>query len=103
MRSSFMITSAGMHATRPAVIVMDPAAEPAVWAMLVSSGVNALRSPERAMLVITHYQRLLDHIAPDYTHVFIDGRVVRSGGPELAREVETRGYQWVRDALAAEA
>ena len=67
---------------------------------IVSAGVNALRSPERSMLVITHYQRLLDHIRPDFTHVFVDGRIVRSGGPELAKEVENRGYQWVRDAMA---
>ena len=68
---------------------------------IVSGGVNALRSPDRAMLVITHYQRLLDHIEPDFTHVFVDGRIVRSGGPELAKEVETRGYQFVRDEMEA--
>jgi Fe-S cluster assembly ATP-binding protein len=67
---------------------------------IVASGVQALRSPERTMLVITHYQRLLEHLLPDATHVFVDGRIVRSGGPELAREVEARGYQWVRDEAA---
>jgi Fe-S cluster assembly ATPase SufC len=49
---------------------------------------------------ITHYQRLLDYVKPDVTHVFLDGRIVRTGGPELALEVESRGYQWVREATA---
>jgi len=59
---------------------------------LVAEGVNALRSPERAFLVITHYQRLLDHIAPDVVHIMADGRIVATGGPELALEVEKNGY-----------
>ncbi|WP_374624141.1 Fe-S cluster assembly ATPase SufC [Devosia sp.] len=59
---------------------------------LVSDGVNALRSPGRAMLVITHYQRLLNHIVPDVVHVFADGRVVESGGKDLALELEAKGY-----------
>jgi len=59
---------------------------------LVAEGVNALRSPDRAFLVITHYQRLLDHIKPDVVHIMADGRIVRSGGPELALEVEENGY-----------
>ena len=59
---------------------------------IVSDGVNALRSPERATLVITHYQRLLDYIVPDRVHVLSDGRVARSGGPELALELEQTGY-----------
>ncbi len=59
---------------------------------LVAEGVNALRSPERSFLVITHYQRLLDHITPDVVHIMVDGRVVESGGPELALRVETEGY-----------
>ena len=59
---------------------------------IVSDGVNALRSPERAMLVITHYQRLLNHIVPDVVHVFSDGRVVESGPKELALELESKGY-----------
>jgi Fe-S cluster assembly ATP-binding protein len=59
---------------------------------LVAEGVNALRSPDRSFLVITHYQRLLDHIRPDVVHIMADGRIVRSGGPELALEVETNGY-----------
>lgn len=59
---------------------------------LVSEGVNALRGPDRSMLVITHYQRLLNHIVPDVVHVFSDGRVVESGGKELALELEAKGY-----------
>ncbi|MBB3929106.1 Fe-S cluster assembly ATP-binding protein [Kaistia hirudinis] len=59
---------------------------------VVSDGVNALRSPKRSMLVITHYQRLLDHIVPDVVHVMSAGRIVRSGGPELALELEAKGY-----------
>ncbi|HEY7384105.1 MAG TPA: Fe-S cluster assembly ATPase SufC, partial [Beijerinckiaceae bacterium] len=59
---------------------------------IVSEGVNALRSPDRAFLVITHYQRLLNHIVPDTVHVMANGRIVRSGGPELAHELEANGY-----------
>ncbi|MBI1233347.1 MAG: Fe-S cluster assembly ATPase SufC [Alphaproteobacteria bacterium] len=66
---------------------------------VVSEGVNALRSPDRAMLVITHYQRLLDYIAPDRVHVMSAGRIVASGGPELAKELEAEGYdKYVRAA-----
>ncbi|WP_421791458.1 Fe-S cluster assembly ATPase SufC [Hyphobacterium sp.] len=66
---------------------------------VVSDGVNALRSPERGMLVITHYQRLLDHITPDTVHVMSDGKIVASGGPELAKELEAEGYdKYVRAA-----
>ena len=66
---------------------------------VVSDGVNALRSPDRAMLVITHYQRLLDYIAPDKVHVMSAGRIVASGGPELAKELEAEGYdKYVRAA-----
>jgi len=68
---------------------------------IVASGVNALRSPERSMLVITHYQRLLDHLVPDHTHLLVDGRIVKSGDADLAREVEAKGYQWVREELAS--
>lgn len=67
---------------------------------IVAEGVNRLRSPERSMLVITHYQRLLDYLKPDFTHLLVDGRIVRSGGPELAQEVEERGYGWVQEAQA---
>jgi Fe-S cluster assembly ATP-binding protein len=62
---------------------------------VVAAGVNALRSPERAMLVITHYQRLLDYIVPDRVHVLAEGRIVKSGGKELAHELEERGYTWL--------
>ncbi|MET0290092.1 MAG: Fe-S cluster assembly ATPase SufC [Pseudoxanthomonas sp.] len=66
----------------------------------VAEGVNALRSPERSFLVVTHYQRLLDYIKPDVVHVLADGRIVQSGGPELALELEARGYAWIRDRVA---
>jgi Fe-S cluster assembly ATP-binding protein len=66
----------------------------------VAEGVNALRSPERAFLVITHYQRLLDYIRPDVVHVLADGGIVQSGGPELALELEQRGYAWIKDRIA---
>ncbi|MFT7580098.1 MAG: Fe-S cluster assembly ATP-binding protein [Myxococcota bacterium] len=67
----------------------------------VSDGVNALRSPERSMLVITHYQRLLDHIVPDRIHVLLDGRIVKSGDKMLAHELEARGYDWIREETRA--
>ncbi|HLA80930.1 MAG TPA: Fe-S cluster assembly ATPase SufC [Thermoleophilia bacterium] len=62
---------------------------------IVASGVNGLRSPERAIVVVTHYQRLLNYIIPDYVHVLVDGRIVKSGGKELALELEDKGYAWV--------
>jgi Fe-S cluster assembly ATP-binding protein len=62
---------------------------------IVAEGVNKLRSPERAMLVVTHYQRLLNHIVPDFVHVLVDGRIVRSGGREMALELEEKGYAWL--------
>ena len=64
----------------------------------VAETVNKLRSPNRAFLIVTHYQRLLDHITPDVVHVLADGRIVKSGGPELAHELEAKGYDWLRDA-----
>jgi Fe-S cluster assembly ATP-binding protein len=67
---------------------------------VVAGGVNSLRSPERAMLVITHYQRLLDYIVPDVVHVLAGGRIVRSGGKELALELEERGYGWLNGDAA---
>lgn len=67
---------------------------------IVSEGVNALRSPERGFLVITHYQRLLSYIVPDVVHVLMDGRIVRSGGKELALELEEKGYGWLEAELA---
>ena len=62
---------------------------------VVADGVNRLRSPERALIVITHYQRLLDYIVPDFVHVLAGGRIVKSGGRELALELEERGYGWI--------
>jgi Fe-S cluster assembly ATP-binding protein len=68
----------------------------------VADGVNTLRSPDRAFVVITHYQRLLDYIKPDVVHVLADGRIVESGGPELALELEAHGYAWIKDRVAPE-
>ncbi|HEX5961925.1 MAG TPA: Fe-S cluster assembly ATPase SufC [Rhodanobacteraceae bacterium] len=68
---------------------------------LVANGVNSLRSPERTFLVITHYQRLLDYIVPDFVHVLADGRIVESGDAQLARELEAHGYAWVRERTPA--
>jgi len=62
---------------------------------IVAAGVNGLRSPERATIVVTHYQRLLDYIIPDYVHVLSSGRIVKSGGKELALELERKGYGWI--------
>ena len=63
----------------------------------VAHGVNSLRSPDLGVLLITHYQRLLNYIIPDYVHVMVAGRIVRSGRKELALELEERGYDWARD------
>jgi Fe-S cluster assembly ATP-binding protein len=68
---------------------------------MVSMGVNSLRSPERSMLVITHYQRLLDYIQPDYVHVLSGGRIIRSGDKSLALELEEKGYGWLQQEAAA--
>jgi Fe-S cluster assembly ATP-binding protein len=65
---------------------------------VVSDGVNALRSPDRGFLVITHYQRLLNYIVPDFVHVLVEGRIVKSGGKELALELEEKGYGWIEEA-----
>lgn len=67
---------------------------------IVAQGVNALRSPERSMIMITHYQRLLNYIEPDFVHVLADGQIIKSGGKELALELEKRGYDWVREEAA---
>ncbi len=67
---------------------------------VVASGINSLRSPDRAILLVTHYQRLLDHVQPDRVHVLARGRIVKSGGPELARELEQRGYDWLLEQAA---
>ena len=68
---------------------------------IVAKGVNTMRSPDRAMLVVTHYQRLLNYIVPDSVHVLVDGRIVKSGGKELAFELEEKGYGWTEPASAA--
>ena len=65
---------------------------------IIAGGIDAMRAPNRAMLVITHYQRLLDYLVPDVTHVLLDGRIVHSGTKDLAAELETRGYDWLREA-----
>jgi len=64
---------------------------------IVAHGINKLRSKERAMVVVTHYQRLLNYVIPDFVHVLVDGRIVKSGGKELALELEEKGYDWIRD------
>ncbi|KAF6619186.1 Fe-S cluster assembly ATPase SufC [Paenibacillus sp. EKM102P] len=66
---------------------------------IVANGVNAMRSEERGFLVITHYQRLLNYIKPDYVHVMMQGRIVKSGGPELAERLEADGYDWIKEEL----
>jgi Fe-S cluster assembly ATP-binding protein len=67
----------------------------------VAAGVNSLRSPKRAFLMVTHYQRLLNYIEPDRVHVLLDGRIVKSGGPELAHKLEDKGYAWIEQEAAA--
>ncbi|MDO6748788.1 Fe-S cluster assembly ATPase SufC, partial [Gilvimarinus sp. 1_MG-2023] len=61
----------------------------------VAHGVNAMRDPNRSFIIVTHYQRLLDYIVPDYVHVLADGKIVKSGGKELALELEEKGYSWL--------
>src|SRR5579859_6219359 len=67
---------------------------------IVAKGVNAMRSKDRAMVLVTHYQRLLDYIVPDFVHVLVNGRIVKSGGPELALELEQKGYSWTEGEMA---
>jgi Fe-S cluster assembly ATP-binding protein len=67
---------------------------------IVANGVNAMRSPERSFVVITHYQRLLDYIVPDFVHVLYKGRIVKSGTKELALELEEKGYDWIKEEAA---
>ena len=69
---------------------------------IVANGVNKLKTPQNATLVITHYQRLLDYIIPDFVHVMYDGRIVKSGGKELALELEDKGYDWIKEEVGAE-
>lgn len=66
---------------------------------VVSEGINKLASPTRGMLLITHYQRILHYVKPDFIHVMMDGRIVKSGGPELGERVEKEGYDWIREEL----
>lgn len=66
---------------------------------IVASGVNEMRSADRCFLIITHYQRLLSYITPDFVHVMMQGRIVKSGGPELAEHLEAEGYDWIKDEL----
>ncbi|AET57274.1 ABC transporter ATPase [Paenibacillus terrae HPL-003] len=66
---------------------------------IVANGVNELRSPDRGFIIITHYQRLLNYITPDFVHVMMQGRIVKSGGPELAHRLEAEGYDWVKEEL----
>ncbi|RMB63517.1 Fe-S cluster assembly ATPase SufC [Dokdonia sinensis] len=68
---------------------------------IVANGVNKLKSKDNAVLVITHYQRLLEYIVPDYVHVLMDGKIVRSGGKELALELEEKGYDWLKEEVGA--
>ena len=70
---------------------------------IVANGVNALRSPERSFVLITHYQRLLDYIVPDFVHVLYKGRIVKSGTKELALELEEKGYDWIKEEVDAHA
>ena len=67
----------------------------------VAVGVNRLRSDDRAIVMVTHYQRLLDYVVPDFVHVLADGRIIKSGGPDLALQLEEKGYDWVREEAAA--
>jgi Fe-S cluster assembly ATP-binding protein len=68
---------------------------------IVAHGVNSMRSKDRSFVVITHYQRLLDYIVPDFVHVLVNGRIVKSGGKELALELEARGYDWIKEEITA--
>lgn len=70
---------------------------------VVAKGINALRSPDRAMILVTHYQRLLDYVVPDFVHVLSQGKIVRTGGKELALELEARGYGWLEETASAAA
>ena len=67
----------------------------------VANCVNQFRAPDKAIVLVTHYQRILNYVTPDFVHVLVDGRIVMSGGPELAHEVEAKGYEWVRELLQA--
>jgi Fe-S cluster assembly ATP-binding protein len=68
---------------------------------VVASGINRLRRPDKATILVTHYQRMLEYVEPDHVHVLFDGRIVKSGGKELARDLERKGYDWIREEVAA--
>ncbi len=68
---------------------------------IVANGVNSQKSKDNAFVIITHYQRLLDYIVPDFVHVLFDGKIVKTGGKELALELEERGYDWIKEELAS--
>lgn len=94
-----------MAVLRPEIAVMDETDSGLdIDALrIVSEGVNTLRGPELGVLVITHYQRILNYIKPDFVHVMMGGQVVESGGPDLALHLEEQGYDWVRERLESEA
>jgi Fe-S cluster assembly ATP-binding protein len=94
-----------MAALRPEIAVMDETDSGLdIDALrIVSEGVNALRGPELGVLVITHYQRILNYIKPEYVHIMMDGRIVETGGPELALHLEEHGYDWLREKSGAAA
>ena len=94
----FALTEAERHEIEHAIHhYEDPRAASIDALKIVSNGVNSLRSKDNATIVITHYQRLLDYIVPDFVHVLYKGRIVKSGGKELALELESRGYDWVKE------
>jgi len=66
----------------------------------VSRGVNQLQSADKAIIIVTHYQRILNYITPDYVHILLDGRIAKSGGRELALQLEEKGYDWVKEGVA---
>ena len=66
---------------------------------VVSNGVNQFRGPDKAIVLVTHYQRILNYITPDYIHVLMDGRIVTSGGRDLALELESKGYEWIKETV----
>ena len=68
---------------------------------IVANGVNQLKNPSNAIVLVTHYQRILNYITPDFVHVLLDGRIARSGGRELALELEEKGYDWIRETVEA--
>jgi Fe-S cluster assembly ATP-binding protein len=93
-----------MSLLRPAMAIMDETDSGLDIDALrtVAEGINALRNPEMGILLITHYQRILNYVTPDHVHVLYKGRIVRSGGRELAAELEEKGYDWITNAVDAE-